>query len=158
MRQGKNSTRTTGCFYLNLDSSFSRMRKRATHIYSARNIYGCNPLFRPTISGLCAMLPVQNATYFFFLVSPDFVGTFGVWICVRACVCVCTCGCYRSLHYGSNSVIFSDFSPRMFVNVLLFRKRLARKMSFILGNYCKDTHFLFCISYRYRKRTSLGHC
>jgi len=43
------------------------MRKRA--------IYERNFLFRPTISGLCAILPVQNVTYF-FLVFPDFGETF----------------------------------------------------------------------------------
>jgi len=87
--------------------------------------------------------------HIFFLVSSDFVGTFCVWMPV--CVCV-----YRSLRYGSNFVIFSDFSPRMFVNVLLFRKLLAREMSFILGT-AKDT-FFYSLFRSDRKRTLLGHC
>lgn len=51
-------------------------------------LYERNPLFQPTISGLCAMLPVQNATYFFFLFPP---------ISLKHSACVCM-GVYRSFH------------------------------------------------------------
>jgi len=85
---------------------------------------------------------------FFFLFPPISLGR-------SACGCVCVC-VYRSLRYGSNFVIFSDFSPRMFVNVLLFRKLLAREMSFILGT-AKDT-FFYSLFRSDRKRTLLGHC
>lgn len=52
-------------------------------------------------------------------------------------------------------MIFSDFSPRMFVNVLLFRKLLAREMSFILGT-AKDTRFFFSLFHIDRKRAYIA--
>lgn len=53
---------------------FHEYVETAIHIHSARNLGTCNSLFRPTISGLCAMLLVQNTTYFFFLFPPISLG------------------------------------------------------------------------------------
>lgn len=58
-------------------------------------------------------------------------------------MCGCAIACFD---YDSDSAIFSDFSPRMFVNVLLFRELLAREMSFILGT-AKDIRIFFFILY-----------
>lgn len=98
-----------GCFYLNLDITF---------VLASCTETGCtmderNPLlFRAAISGLCAMQSMQNATYFFLVVSDS--------LCWSVSYVYVRCGLTGARY--SNTVIFSDFSLRMFVNVILYRE------------------------------------
>lgn len=94
----------------------------------------------------CCPRRMRHILFFLFpSISPPI---FSVWV-LRMCECVSLASPWR----GSNSVIFSDFSLHMFVNVLLFRKLLAREMSFILGENCRRHIFFYPLFCTDRKRT-----